>query len=331
MPGSGFPLQSYADVLIRGKQFSRVLQILNAQAAVRDTTQKQELLRTLAYEMYNSPDRCDTLAAFQLYDAVRRYTPQDITMLELCGLILLDKGLSVSAAQSFEAACDADTTTGSIIRIASFFNDKNDTLNVVHYLSRDTVKAKSSYQISLLLGMMYAWLQNRPEAARWYRNAIIVNDSTDEARLYLAAIYDRQGKSRESRRLYEEVVQRYPDNTLALNNLAYAYATSGEHLDLALSYARKAINTEPGRASYLDTYGWVLHRKGMYAEADSILRMAIDLEQNNATFFEHLGDNSKKLGHRDRAIAAWTRAFELDKSRTYLQRRLKSKYKSIFH
>jgi hypothetical protein len=53
--------------------------------------------------------------------------------------------------------------------------------------------------------------------------------------------------------------------------------------------------------------------------------MAIEFDENNATFFEHLGDNSKKLGHRDRAIAAWTRALELDKSRTYLQRRLKSR------
>jgi tetratricopeptide (TPR) repeat protein len=325
MPGTGFPLESYADVLIRGKQFTRVLRILDTPGALRDSNQKQEVLKNLAYEMYNSPDRCDTVNAMGLYEAARRYMTDDVTMLELCGLILLEKGLKTTAQHSFEAACDADSTIGSVMRLASFFNDKSDTLNVVHFLSRDTIKAKSSYQISLLLGMMHAWLQNTSEAARWYRNAIIADDSTDEARLYLAAIYSRQGKIRESEELYEQVIRLYPDNSLALNNLAYAYATSGRNLDLALSYARRATEAEPKRASYLDTYGWVLHRKGLYTEADSVLRTAIEFDENNATFFEHLGDNSKKLGRRDRAIAAWTRAFELDKSRTYLQRRLKSR------
>jgi len=63
----------------------------------------------------------------------------------------------------------------------------------------------------------------------------------------------------------------------SMNNLAFLYAERGEHLGEALRLVRRAIELDPeNRLNYLDSLGWIHHRRGEYREAIQILRESLD-------------------------------------------------------
>lgn len=150
-------------------------------------------------------------------------------------------------------------------------------------------------------------------------------DSTDPIALFYSAYYaDSLGDRKKAIELYERLVFFDPDNATAANNLAYLLAEQGERLIYALELAQRALDADSTNPSFLDTYGWVLHKLGRYREAVAYFERALALSQSHsATLFEHMGDNYDRLGDHDRACQYWRRAVEVDPRRTYLLDRLR--------
>lgn len=67
-------------------------------------------------------------------------------------------------------------------------------------------------------------------------------------------------------------------STFAANNLAWLAAEHGEgNLDEALQQAQRIVQRFPNEAGYVDTLGWVLHKKGLQPAAIEQLRKAVQL------------------------------------------------------
>ena len=96
----------------------------------------------------------------------------------------------------------------------------------------------------------------------------------------------------------------------AMNNLAYLWAEQGTELDKALVWAGKAVSMEPDQATFIDTLGWTLFKKGRYAEALGRLTEAGKLNPENADILDHLGETCLKLGKKTEAAEYWKRAIE---------------------
>ena len=75
---------------------------------------------------------------------------------------------------------------------------------------------------------------------------------------------------------YEKAIDFNPANVGALNNAAYYMSVDGRDLDKAEGYIQRAILAEPLNPTYIDTYAWVLFKKGDYAGA----RKQIDVVLN---------------------------------------------------
>ncbi len=152
----------------------------------------------------------------------------------------------------------------------------------------------------------------------------LARDSTDPAALFYAAYAaDSLGDRSRALMLYERLLFYDPSNAAAANNLAYILAERGERLVFALELAQRALDAESSNASFLDTYGWVLHKLGRYEEASTYLERAVAASPYpSATLFEHLGDNYYSLGVANLAHYWWRRAFEVDPSRIHLRSRL---------
>lgn len=117
----------------------------------------------------------------------------------------------------------------------------------------------------------------------------------------------------ETAQKYYEIAIRIP-NPVAYNNYAYALSTHGtpEDLNRAEEMARKAVQQDPGNASYLDTYAWVLYLKEAYPLSRIYMEQAIDKkEEPEAVYYEHYGDILTALGEYDKALEAWRKALEL--------------------
>lgn len=106
----------------------------------------------------------------------------------------------------------------------------------------------------------------------------------------------------------QKVLSLDPEHAQALNYLAYTWAEKSQHLDLAESYARKAVKNEKEDAYILDTLGWVLFKKGELTEALKVLQHAHNLQPQASIISEHLGDVYLKMNLRDKAQNYFSKA-----------------------
>jgi tetratricopeptide (TPR) repeat protein len=121
---------------------------------------------------------------------------------------------------------------------------------------------------------------------------------------------------------YEQALKIKPDNDLVLNNYAYYLSLQEIDLDKAEKMAIKANELSPGNASFLDTLGWVYYQKGDYEKARKYIQASIDTGEASAEVLEHMGDVLDKLGKQDKAREWWKKAYDKDKTRTHLKRKI---------
>lgn len=113
-----------------------------------------------------------------------------------------------------------------------------------------------------------------------------------------------------SDRAYEEALAYNPANDIVLNNYSYYLALRKENLEKAEKMASLLIKAFPNKASYLDTYAWVLFTQEKYKEARKVMEKVIQGTQVSSTYWEHYGDILFKLGEVDNAVKHWQKARE---------------------
>ncbi len=137
----------------------------------------------------------------------------------------------------------------------------------------------------------------------------VVHDS----RLILSNIAVLQEKLSEAEEWIEQVLDEFPDDVGALNDLGYLWADQNKRLRRAHRMIRQAVEAEPENAAYRDSLGWVLYRLGDYEEAAVEQQKAIELsktkdQESDAVMYDHLGDIYAALDQMDKATAAWREA-----------------------
>ncbi len=115
--------------------------------------------------------------------------------------------------------------------------------------------------------------------------------------LFRAFVYEALGDFLGVVENYQQVLMRDPDNSLALNNLAYHYLLREVQIDQALEMAKRAVELERG-AIYLDTLGYGYYLVGRYQEARLLLEEALAdaPEEGSEEIAEHLRLVLKALG-----------------------------------
>ena len=99
------------------------------------------------------------------------------------------------------------------------------------------------------------------------------------------------GQIETAKQHFAQALTRDPENALLLNAVAYQLALDGVELDLAQSYVRRALASDPANPNYLDTLGWILCRKGEFTAAEPLLRAAVALSGEVVPeIVAHIGD-----------------------------------------
>jgi tetratricopeptide (TPR) repeat protein len=99
----------------------------------------------------------------------------------------------------------------------------------------------------------------------------------------------------------------------ACNYLGYMWADHNMNLDEAETMIKRALEIDPNNASYLDSLGWVEFRKGEFDQAlNNLLRAAKTAGHDDPVVFEHIGDAYLKLNRISEAVEFWQKALALD-------------------
>jgi tetratricopeptide (TPR) repeat protein len=131
----------------------------------------------------------------------------------------------------------------------------------------------------------------------------------------LASVYEYLHRPDDAIAVYERALATAPKSDVAANNLSMLlvkYRKDAASLDRAKQLAsRFAVSPN---ASFLDTYGWVLYKRGEAAEAVNALRNASSKAPNSPTALYHLGMAEALAGQPEAARDALTRSLKSGKN-----------------
>ena len=119
--------------------------------------------------------------------------------------------------------------------------------------------------------------------------------------LLLAQALESAGRVDEAKANYRQTLALEPDNAIALNNLAFLLANTGENLDEALRMIQRALQKTRDHIALSDTLGWIYLKKKMHDSALQTFRGLVKRYPENSTVRYHLGLTLVEKG--DRAAA----------------------------
>jgi Tfp pilus assembly protein PilF len=140
-----------------------------------------------------------------------------------------------------------------------------------------------------------------------------------------ADVYYRMKDYTQSFQVFEDALKVNSDDLTVINNYAYYLAEQNLKLKEAEEMAKKVIEKEKGNTTYLDTYGWILYKRGKLKDAAKIFESIISSgEKPDAVWYEHYGYIYKKQKNCSKAIENWNIALKLDSSKIHLLKEIES-------
>jgi len=130
------------------------------------------------------------------------------------------------------------------------------------------------------------------------------NDKPRRLEIYsiLGDILHQTGDEKAAFKAYDKALKIDPEYAPVLNNYAYFLCLNGTKLDKAAKMSRIAIEKQPENATFLDTYGWIMHLLGNDKEAKQWFKKAIIYGGNdNPVVLEHYADVLDALEEKDLA------------------------------
>jgi tetratricopeptide (TPR) repeat protein len=140
-----------------------------------------------------------------------------------------------------------------------------------------------------------------------------VRDVVRETRMILSNIAIHLERMPEAEEWLEQVLDEYPEDIGAQNDLGYLWTDQNKHLKRSLRMIETAVAHEPDNAAYRDSLGWAHFRLGNYEEAIKQLEQAAAAieETPDGVIMDHLGDAYFAAGRKQDAAKAWRQAIEL--------------------
>jgi tetratricopeptide (TPR) repeat protein len=141
-------------------------------------------------------------------------------------------------------------------------------------------------------GLAYAQVMSHdePGAIATLQAGVAAASQPEALEVQIAAIYETQNKIDEAIGVYEAALHRDAHAELAANNLAMLLITHNtDQASLDRAKLLTARFSASKNAAYLDTYGWVLYKRGEMTAAVAALRAALSKTPDSPVSLYHLG------------------------------------------
>jgi predicted Zn-dependent protease len=313
------------DFLIRGKNYTELFLLLNN--VVLNGNIKKEDKITLFARLTDLQDLItnnsnELLISMIVFEA--NYKDDDIIPL-LRPELLVKLGKLDEAETRLEEIINAGPDNYyAWEKLLLVLNQKKDFKNLMVRGEECATKFNRSFLVKILYANGALETKNFDVALEELRKAeILAGDNKEFITQVLtmrADVYYRMKDYLRAFETFETAIKTNGDDLTVINNYAYYLAEQNRNLKEAEVMARKVIEKEKGNSTYLDTYAWVLYKRGKLKEAAKIMVGIINSgEAPDAEWYEHYGFILSGQHNCTKAIESWNYALKLDSTKLNLK------------
>lgn len=184
------------------------------------------------------------------------------------------------------------SVTISRFLVLAYASDKHwiEAENLLQGLLRDTPKDEQLY---ILLARVYGWQQKIEQAEKVYQDGYVkLAGNTLQLLIDQASFYVFNKDASKAIKVYEKLLEVFPENDVAANNLADLLVTYQADYKESINRASLLVERfkDTKNPDIQDTYGWVVLKTGDSAKALNILKKAAAKIQKGARVHYHLAE-----------------------------------------
>ena len=254
----------------------------------------------------------------QVDDAVRLYFKALEVSPDAFEPLLGLTNMLVNAKRGSEALKYLDAALARDPKLSRVWNLKGEVLVATQHIPDSIAAFKTAAELAPAwyvpyghLADAYAYQKDTAQATASLIAAIPKVENKVALESQLALMYERAGKVEDAINVYEESLRRTPDSDIAANNLAMVlvtYKKDQASLDRAKALSTKFANSQS--AAFLDTYGWVLYKRGEGVPAVAALQSSLAKAPGSPTLLYHLGMAQALTGKADAARDSLSQALK---------------------
>jgi tetratricopeptide (TPR) repeat protein len=298
------------------------------------TNQRGKAVEMLEQIIKEHPDK------YQPYDLLAQVLDEEARSLQRANRIDEAKAKFAKVAANYEQSMLINPNhLGTYLHLAELLvGPLKDAGRAVQLLTEARRRFPGVPEIVYYLAIAQREAKRNQQAVATFEEALHEAQLEQDDDVVNAKFYFNYGAAAEQAGLYEKAAELLrksisldPANSAeASNYLGYMWADHNMHLDEAESMIRRALESDPKNASYLDSLGWVEFRKGKFDQAlTDLLRAAKTTERDDPVVFEHIGDTYLKLNRMPEALEAWQKALTLDPKNKNLAEKVEATKKTI--
>ncbi|WP_022961238.1 tetratricopeptide repeat protein [Halopseudomonas pelagia] len=300
-------------------------------------------MRLLLARLLVSEGELDAAAA--QFTLLTQHNPDDLDLLLSLALINLEGEQFAAAAEHFERLLDADPNNDtaryhlgiayqqldqpekaleawqgvqgerdfltSRLRISQLMADQGRVDELATRLEADRA-ARPDAALQLYLIEIESLAPSNPALAMQRANDALQRYEFDSNLLYTRAMLaEKVGQPEQLKVDLRTIIEREPENSMALNALGYTLADRNESLDEALQLIEKAAALNPDDPAITDSLGWVHYRLGNLELAEEYLRKAYTAYPDPEVA-AHLGEVLWAQGKHREARKIWDKSLKAD-------------------
>jgi predicted Zn-dependent protease len=293
---------AYARALAAAGDNDRAEQVLWKLTRDEPTVEESYLQLFRGYLEHRRADR-----AIKVLQTWLANDPASINAQVLESTVLFQAGKVDAAERTLDDLFEREPDNSDVLTaMAAFYGQTNRTDDFIAKLEAQRQEHPENRAAVDQLVTLYAARQRTPEALRVLDASRAAAKGDPDLLYYIANLYARVGQKQTTEQILEQIVKLDPRHAPACNDLGYNWAEQGKNLDRAETLIRTAVRAEPDNGSFLDSLGWVLYKRGKFAQARSALEEAVKASSfPDPVVLDHLGDTLWRLDRKSDAAGEW--------------------------
>ncbi|RKZ31323.1 hypothetical protein DRQ36_02520 [bacterium] len=317
-PDDSRVLRRWVDQLIFREEYSRALDA--AEVYLDRNPDDWDLLRRVAFLAFFEEDYD---ASSDYFERVLEWDPSDREARLFYSRSLLMTDRIEESIRQIEIVLAQKRDPEGIVTYALALEAADTIELALKILQQGETEFPGSADIPLYRGIIISRAKDYDAAKSAFYRALDIEPYNLEALFGLGDALERSGERDSAIIVFKDIIAEDPKDPLSANYLGYILVETDRELELADSLISLAIGAEPDNPAYIDSYGWLLYKRGELDEALQWLQRAEELaDPPDPVIFEHIAVIHEKSGDIELAIEYYEKALALDPTMEKARERL---------